>query len=164
MTYLSGHLSAGFMQPGPVDWMADLLTSRLTDWLTDWLADRLLDCLIVSCMPGLLGSFVYFTTGTQLSKLKVDYSKTILLRFPCPCQYAPLILPMTKVLSANRKTMIKWMIDRQAKANMELCFSSPVFLLSGSCYPTAPSRASDSSEWKFLEGRKRETEEVLRMY
>ena len=48
------------------DWLQDLLTGCLidwpADWVTDWLADRLLDCLIVSCTPGLLGSWLAITS------------------------------------------------------------------------------------------------------
>ena len=163
MTYLSGHLSAGFMQPGPVDWMADWLTSRLTDWLTDWQTD----CLIVWLSHVCLGCWaVLFTLPQEHS---CQNWRWIILR-PYYCAFLalanmrPLFCLWLRFCQQIAKRWKKWMIDRQAKANMELCFSSPVFILSGSCYPTAPSRASDSSEWKFLEGRKRETEEVLRMY
>ena len=104
--------------------MSDWLTSRLTDWLTDRPTDCLIVCLMYAWVAGQPAShykfvlfvcfFFYFTTGTQLSKLKADYSKTILLRFPCPCQYAPLIFPMSQVLSLNRKTIKKteWLTNK----------------------------------------------------
>ena len=148
--------------------MADRLISRLTDWLIGRPTAWLFDCLMYARVAGQLAShykfvelFVYFTTETQSSKLKLDYSKTVLFHVPWPCL---LFCLWPRFCHQIAKRWKKWMIDRQAKANVELCFLSRFFILSGSCYPTAPGRASDSSEWKFLERRKRETEEVLRMY